>query len=150
MQDRGRDIAADKLEIIETLNRYCFAVDFLDFAALETVFAEDASATYVLEPLGLDDVSLTGRDAIIGWLSSVLGNLGKPGPKHAMTNHIVEVDGDSAKSRSYLNVSSGIYTVEYRRTTASWRANQFHMRNYKREWLEGSEVEFEVQVARRG
>ena len=85
MNDNGRDVAAEKLEIIETLNRYCFAVDFLDFAALETVFSQDANATYVLEPLGLDDVSLEGRDAIIGWLSSVLGNLGEPGPKRKKT-----------------------------------------------------------------
>ncbi len=132
MQDQGRDLAADKLEIIETLNRYCFAVDFLDFAALETVFSEDANATYVLEPLGLDDVSLEGRDAIIAWLSSVLGNLGEPGPKHAMTNHIVELRGDSASSRSYLNVGSGIYSVEYVRTPQGWRAVDFHMRNYVR------------------
>jgi len=132
MGDDGRDIAADKLEIIETLNRYCFAVDFLDFAALEGVFAEGASATYVLEPLGLDDVALEGRDAIIAWLSSVLGNLGAPGPKHAMTNHIVDVKGDSAKSRSYLNVGSGIYTVDYVRTPEGWRVVQFHMRNYVR------------------
>ena len=61
---------------------------------LRDVFTTDAQAVYVLSPLGLEDVHLSGVDEIIGWLDSVLGNLGEPAPRHAMTNHLVEIDGD--------------------------------------------------------
>ena len=52
--------------------------------------------------LGLDDVHLSGADAIIEWLCSVLGNLGEPAPRHTMTNYLIEIDGDHAHSRNYL------------------------------------------------
>jgi hypothetical protein len=123
---------ADRVEITDVMSRYCFAVDFRDFEALRTVFHTDAEATYVLSPLGLglDDVKLSGVDAIIDWLASVLGNLGEPAPRHALTNHLIEIDGDRAQSRSYLAGGNGLYTVEHVRTPDGWRAAQFEMRNF--------------------
>ena len=123
----------DKAQIAEVMTRYCFAVDFRNFDELRDVFHPDAEATYILSPLGLglDDVHLSGAEAIIAWLQSVLGNLGEPAPRHAMTNHLVEVDGDRARSRSYL-ASGGLYTVEHERTPDGWRAVQFEMRNFPR------------------
>lgn len=133
MDDPRVQAMVDKLEIAEVMTQYCFAVDFRDFEGLRSVFHPDAQATYVLSPLGLglDDVDLDGADAIIGWLSSVLGNLGEPAPRHAMTNHLVELDGDRARSRSYL-ASGGLYTVEHVRTPDGWRAARFEMRNFPR------------------
>ena len=98
-----------------------------------TVFAPDAEATYVLSPLGLglEDVHLSGADAIVDWLSSVLGNLGEPAPRHAMTNYLIEVHGDHAHSRNYL-ASGGLYTVDHVRTPDGWRAARWEMRNFPR------------------
>ena len=126
-------VLADKAEIVELMTRYCFAVDFRDFDALRTVFATDAEATYVLSPLGLglDDVHLSGADAIVEWLSSVLGNLGEPAPRHAMTNYLIEIHGDHAHSRNYL-ASGGLYTVDHVRTPDGWRAARWEMRNFPR------------------
>ena len=131
MADQVQQLA-DRAEITDVMSRYCFAVDFRDFEALRTVFHADAEATYVLSPLGLglDDVKLSGVDAIIDWLSSVLGNLGEPAPRHALTNHLIEIDGDRAHSRSYLAGGNGLYTVEHVRTGDGWRAAQFEMRNF--------------------
>jgi hypothetical protein len=122
----------DRAEITDVMSRYCFAVDFRDFEGLRSVFHTDAEATYVLSPLGLglDDVKLSGVDAIIEWLASVLGNLGEPAPRHALTNHLIEIDGDRASSRSYLAGGNGLYTVEHARTSDGWRAMQFEMRNF--------------------
>jgi SnoaL-like domain len=133
MDDREQALA-DKAEIVELMTRYCFAVDFRDFERLRDVFAADADATYVLSPLGLglDDVHLSGADAIVEWLSSVLGNLGEPAPRHAMTNFLIEVDGDRAHSRNYLASGGGLYTVEHVRTPDGWRAAKFEMRNFAR------------------
>ena len=124
----------DKQQIVELMSRYCYAVDFRNMEELRTVFAEDVEAVYVLEPLGIgmDDVFLSGVDAVIGWLSSVLGNLGNPAPHHAMTNHLIELDGDKARSRSYLAGGGGLYTAEHVRTPDGWRARRWEMRNFPR------------------
>ena len=106
----------DRLEVIDQLSRYCYAVDFGDWDLLESIFAEDVSATYILEPHGLDDVHRSDRESIIGWLRSVLGERSAQAPMHAMTNHLVSVEGDTARSRSYLAGAPGTYTVEWRRT----------------------------------
>ena len=107
---------ADKAEIVDVMSRYCYAVDFRNMEQLRDVFTTDAQAVYVLSPLGLEDVHLSGVDEIIGWLDSVLGNLGEPAPRHTMTNHLVEIDGDRARSRSYMGSGAGLYTVEHVRT----------------------------------
>jgi hypothetical protein len=128
----GVDLLADKMAITEVMTRYCYAVDFREMEKLRDVFAVDAEATYVLSPLGLDDVHLSGVDAIIEWLSSVLGNLGEPAPRHAMTNFLIELDGDRARSRNYMGSGTGLYTVEHVRTPDGWRAQRFEMRNFPR------------------
>lgn len=122
---------ADRAAIVEVMTRYCYAVDFREFEELRSVFHPEAEATYVLSPLGLglDDVHLSGADAIVEWLSSVLSGLGEPAPRHAMTNFLVELDGDRARSRNYL-ASGGLYTVEHVRTPDGWRALRFEMRNF--------------------
>src|SRR5947209_6256408 len=120
----------DKQQIVELMSRYCYAVDFREMEQLRTVFADDVEAIYVLEPVGVPDVFLSGVDAVIEWLDSVLGNLGEPAPRHAMTNHLIELDGDKARSRSYLAGGFGLYTAEHVRTPAGWRARQWEMRNF--------------------
>ena len=126
------DIAgvADRMAIIDQLSRYCFAVDFGDWEALESIFAEDVDATYVLKPHGLDDVHREDRASIIGWLRSVLGESSAQAPVHAMTNHLVTVEGDAGSSRSYLAGGGGTYVVDWRRTADGWRATKWEMRNY--------------------
>jgi hypothetical protein len=121
---------ADKFEIAELMTRYCYAVDFRELAGLKEVFTHDVEAVYVLRPLGLDDVPLSGVDAVIGWLDSVLPALGEPAPRHAMTNHLIELDGDQARSRSYLAGGTGLYTAEHVRTADGWRARRWEMRNF--------------------
>ena len=122
----------DRADIVDRLSEYCYAVDFGDWVLLESVFAVDVDATYVLGPHGMDDVHFTDRETTIGWLRSVLGEASTQAPMHAMTNHLVEVDGDVARSRSYLARSTpGTYTVEWRRTADGWRAHRWEMRNYQ-------------------
>lgn len=122
----------DRAEIVDRLSEYCYAVDFGDWARLESVLAEDVEAAYILGPHGMDDVHFTDRDSTVGWLRSVLGETSTQAPMHAMTNHLVAVDGDTARSRSYLaRDTPGTYTVEWRRTADGWRAARWEMRNYE-------------------
>lgn len=127
---------ADRADVVDRLSRYCYAVDFGDWGELDSVFAEDVSATYILGPHGMEDVRFRDRPSTVGWLRSVLGESSNQAPMHAMTNHLVSVDGDVARSRSYLagrpGMYPGMYTVEWRRTADGWRASRWEMRNYRR------------------
>jgi hypothetical protein len=123
-------VLLDKVAITEVVTRYGFAVDFRDATLLTSVFTPDATATYLLGPWGMDDVALDGRDAIAAWLASVLGNLGRPAPRHALTNHLVDVDGDTARSRSYRATGTGLYTMDHVRTAEGWRVRTLEMRGF--------------------
>jgi hypothetical protein len=120
----------DRADIVDRLSQYCYAVDFGDWSLLDLVFAEDVSATYILEPHGLDDVHFSDRGSAVDWLRSVLGETSGQVPMHAMANHLITVEGDVARSRSYLAGRPGMYTVEWRRTAEGWRAATWEMRNF--------------------
>jgi len=128
----SEDLAAvvGRLAIIDQLSRYCFAVDFGNWAELESIFADDVDATYLLGAHGLDDVHRDDRAGIVAWLREVLGEASAQAPVHAMTNHLVTVDGDRGWSRSYLASGGGTYIAEWRRTEDGWRATRWEMHNY--------------------
>ncbi len=129
-------VAADKWEIAETLARYAFAVDFWNWHELDAVFAPDATAHYDMEAIGHGTVHLNGRDEIVAWLSANIPALGPKLPRHAITNHIFDMNGDRARTRSYLNAGGpgggGIYTVDHIRTRQGWRVKHFHLVNFLR------------------
>ena len=120
----------DRIEIHELLNRYAHAIDFADWKLLEQVFTEDAVADFssVGEYVEIDSV-LHGREAIVGYYQIALAPF--DGVLHFMTNHLVELDGDSARSRSYMHVLNmsmgGIYTCRCRRTDAGWRIEHLEL-----------------------
>jgi hypothetical protein len=118
---------ADRIEITELLSRYHHAIDGRDWDALSAVFVEDAVADY----MGL---VVEGRDAIVTWLSAALGDRELT---HFMANHIFDIDGDSATSRSYLQdldlqtglaFGAGIYEGQHTRTDAGWRIRRLQLR----------------------
>jgi hypothetical protein len=51
-------------------------------------------------------------------------------PRHAMTNHLVDVDGDHARSRSYLANGSAVYTCDHERGGAGWRITTLEVRMF--------------------
>ena len=114
----------DRIEIHELLNRYAHAIDHLDWGQLDQVFTEDAVADYssVGQYQDVDSIR-RGRDAIVAYYEVALTPF--EGVLHFMTNHLVELDGDRATSRSYMHVMNmsmgGIYTCRHRRTPDGWR-----------------------------
>jgi hypothetical protein len=113
--------AADVAEIAENVTRYAYAVDFGEFDAFRAVLADDVQTTFVMRALGRDDIAVSGADALVERMSS----RGEPPmvPRHAMANHLVEVDvdGEGARSRTYLANGSAVYTCEHARTADGWR-----------------------------
>ena len=87
-------VLEDKDEIRELMAAYCQALDACRFADVAALFAEDAVWT-------TDYGEAKGRKAIEEMFRSVVPVKGEgPQRKHYITNIIIKVDGDTAKSVS--------------------------------------------------
>ena len=111
----------DRLDILELLARYNYAIDDSDGAAWADCFVADGafeSPTHSLH--GRDELQAFAADSPLGAL-------------HLTTNQIIEGDGDRARMRCYLELVSaaagaqpeirfcGRYEDELVKTAAGWR-----------------------------
>jgi len=122
--------AADRLELAELLHRYAWAIDSGDWALLAQVFTEDAEADFSSVGQYVEGESTTrGRDAIVAWLRAALAPF--PDVLHFMSNQLVEVQGDRARTLTYMHVlhmsMGGIYHGEAVRTRDGWRLRRLHL-----------------------
>ncbi len=120
------NVSSDQQAIIDLAIAYTWALDTKQFDALRTVFATDATAD-------LNGVSCDGQDAIIARIERPLSRL--DATQHLVGNHQVQVDGDTATHRCYLQsqhvkrgtpggenfLIGGTYEDRLVRTTEGWR-----------------------------
>jgi 3-phenylpropionate/cinnamic acid dioxygenase small subunit len=133
---------ADRLEITEVLYRYATALDTQEWGSLTTVFTEDAA--YRMGVRG----EFTGVNAIAAKLEEVLGKL--QATQHLIGNATIVVDGDTARSTSYVRAQhyrtghetggntldmGGTYVDELVRTEDGWRISH---RVLEITWREGN------------
>lgn len=81
-------------EIEALLFRYASALDNRDWQALSDVFSPEAVANY--EGIGV----FNGRPAVTGIVADFLGKCGST--QHMITNVRIDLDGEKANSRCYL------------------------------------------------
>ncbi|NRA02923.1 MAG: nuclear transport factor 2 family protein [Myxococcales bacterium] len=129
---------ADRVELTELLSRYHQYIDGMKWESLKQVFVEDAECHYLgLDTFGVADVSLEGREKIIEWLRVNLGQFGDTQPKHFFANHVFEILGDRARTRSYMHVVAslvtGVYEVEHQRTPEGWRVVKLRLEHFRTE-----------------
>ena len=113
----------DRAQISDLLFDFARRVDERDKAGYAANFADDG----VLElPFGVFE----GRETIL----NMPGPMPPMGTHHLSTNHMIEIDGNAARSRSYLQAThvadvgvpdrnwkaGGWYDCEYRRTSDGW------------------------------
>jgi hypothetical protein len=137
---RNWDALADRFEIGELLDRYAHAIDAWDWDLLATVFTSDAVVDF--SSVGhyvAADAKVSGFDAIVAWYKMAL----EPffGVLHFMGNHLIRVDGDSARTKSYMHVLSmpmgGLYETECVRTPEGWRIKLLVLDERRFEDVEG-------------
>jgi hypothetical protein len=122
------DTAAE-LEAIRRLKyAYFRTLDLKQFDDLRTLLTEDATAAYEDGKTRLD-----GRDAIVKWLSSVLGDSGMVTEHHGHHPEIVLTSETTAEGTWYLQDrvivpaadleigGTAFYEDRYRRTAEGWR-----------------------------
>lgn len=87
--------------------------------------ADDSSAG---ESVDVESVR-EGRDRIIDYYETAMAPFA--GVLHFMTNHLVELDGPVARTRSYMHVLNlgmgGLYECRCRRTGAGWRIERLEL-----------------------
>lgn len=91
-------------EIAELIYTYAERIDAGDFAGVGELLGQ---AELSFEGY---DAGIEGPEAIAALYASTTRRLedGTPGTKHVMTNVIVEVDGETASSRSYFTVLQAV------------------------------------------
>jgi SnoaL-like domain len=120
---------ATELEAIRRLKyAYFRTLDLKQFDELGRLLTEDATASY-------EDgkTVLTGRDGIVSWLSSVLGDPGMVTEHHGHHPEIDFTSADEAEGTWYLEdrviiptadleiSGTAFYSDRYRRTGEGWR-----------------------------
>ena len=118
-------VLEDKDTIREVMAAYCQALDACRFAEVASLFAEDGVWT-------TDYGEAKGRRAIEDMIRNVVPVKGEgPQRKHYITNIIIKVDGDSAKSvsdyliiresgKDLIPVMGGTYKDEWVRQDGTW------------------------------
>lgn len=122
----GCFVSEDHQAIIELTAVYCWALDEMEFERLRDVFVPEATAL-------LGRTSHEGVDDIIERISSTLNRF--DGTQHMVSTHMIEVDGDTATCRCYLQAQhvrpegrepelltvGGRYEDQLVRTADGWR-----------------------------
>ena len=128
---------ADHLEITQLLYRYGWAIDTRDWDLLTAVFTPDASIDYSVER----GVKLPFPE-MLEWLRGALAIF--RATQHSMSNPLLELDGDAARSTTYVSAAHvqerldgstayallhGIYTDRHVRTGDGWRIAERRLDN---------------------
>ena len=96
MSDALQELS-DKQEITEVIYRYCRGLDRMDADLVRSVWHPEGTADY-----GPDMFRGTG-DGFVDWVCAA--HAGMERHSHQITNILIEVDGDSAASESYVTVA---------------------------------------------
>ncbi len=114
----------DRLDIAEVLLRYATGIDRRDWPLFRTVFTDDCELDY--GEIG----TFTGVDAITAFMDQAHSMAGHT--MHRLTNQVIDVHGDTAESRTYVDAlimidgnsgvnAAGFYDDELVRGAHGWR-----------------------------
>ena len=132
----------DHIEIETLLSRYARAIDERDFDLLASVFTHDARIHY-----DMDQGTRLEFPELAAWLEKALQIFRVT--HHVITNPVIEIEADRARSTCYLTcthvqetldgresliVEGGVYTDLHVRTAEGWRIRQ---RTLRRAYVNG-------------
>ncbi|WNG90395.1 nuclear transport factor 2 family protein [Mycobacterium sp. ITM-2016-00317] len=115
----------DRAQISDVLVRYATGIDSRDWPLFRTVFTEDCELDY--GEIG----TFVGADTVVQFMADTHQMAGHT--LHRITNQAVDVDGDTATARAYVDAlimapdnasgvnAVGFYDDELSRTDTGWR-----------------------------
>ncbi len=131
--------ADDRLDILDVLARYCWALDTADPDALSACFAREG---VIVWDTFADPPTWTGREHIRE-LAEVFRNMpGSVGRQHHLASVVIEGDRDGARVRAYVHVTdrkgeqpfpvrfAGWYDDRLVREDGRWLLAERHIRDW--------------------
>jgi len=137
MSDLNAQILLDRAAISDVFHNYAAGVDRRDWDLFRSCFTDDVSADFTSLLPG--DVC-HGADKWVAAAARLIGSL--DGTQHIITNHVHLIDGDTAKSRSYLQAQhvkndengvpqhyllGGYYSYDMVRTPQGWKIKDYSL-----------------------
>ncbi|MFN0148994.1 MAG: nuclear transport factor 2 family protein [Dehalococcoidia bacterium] len=137
------DPIADRLAVQDVMTRYAIGVDTRDFELYESCFAEDVAVS----GFGRGE-PIRGRAA---WMAFARKALERFGPtQHFIGNHLVELQGDEADLRTYVQATHVLaadpqavftlwatYHTRLRREPGGWRIVEHRLEPQASQTLRG-------------
>jgi SnoaL-like protein len=124
-------VLLDRATITDVVNRYATGLDRRDWPLLRSIFTDEIDMEY--SSVGIK----SGRYAADRWVrNSEVLFAGFGATQHTLSNHVVDVDGDTGRCTMYMRAEhfiedlpenekrwtiGGYYTVSLRRDGDSWR-----------------------------
>ena len=126
---------SDRAEISDVFTRYATGIDTRDWALWRTCFTDDAEFC----PSARPPFIVSGADAVVRRCKENVE--GFDATQHTITNHKIELDGDTAHCTSYVHaqhvlqsdfpgghmILAGIYTCEFIRTAEGWKIRKYSL-----------------------
>ena len=135
MDEKKLELLYDRMEIMDTMNRYATSVDSRDWDLFLTCYTEEMVADMV--SVGFDEpVTLRSKDFL-----QIIRQAVRPfdSTQHLLSNFVIDVDGVRATCVCYLQamhfsedqtgahtlVIGGYYSNRLIRTDAGWRIDKY-------------------------
>ena len=130
------ELLIDRAEISDVFSRYAMAVDTRDWALFRTCFTDDVEFDVTSLSPG---VIIHGADQLVEGSKQLFETVETS--QHIITNHSHQIDGDTAKSTSYLQaqhvgnggfggdqyILAGYYSYDMLRTEDGWKIKKYKL-----------------------
>lgn len=126
-------VADDRNAVTDTVYRYAWGIDTRDWALYRSIFADHVAIDFT----SYNPASVAAEMAADDWVANLIPLFtGLDATQHTMTNPLVDIDGDTARCRMYMQAVhmftedpepeftiGGYYDDQLVRTTNGWRLN---------------------------
>lgn len=126
-------VADDRNAVTDTVYRYAWGIDTRDWALYRSIFADHVAIDFT----SYNPTSVAAEMAADDWVANLIPLFtGLDATQHTMTNPLVDIDGDTARCRMYMQAVhmftedpepeftiGGYYDDQLVRTTNGWRLN---------------------------
>jgi 3-phenylpropionate/cinnamic acid dioxygenase small subunit len=135
MDQKKLQLLYDRMEIIDTINRYATSVDTRDWDLFLTCYTDEMNADMV--SIGFSEpMDMPAKE----FLEIIKGAVDPfESTQHIISNHVIDIDGDNATCVCYLQAQhfrqddtgayalliGGYYANNLIRTPAGWRINKY-------------------------
>ncbi len=124
---------ADRLDIIDMMNKYGLAVDNKDYDLLASLFSDDVEARLIFDPtfFGGEDIIINGKEDYLAYIKEA-GSLYRTS-QHLIGNPLLTIENELIKVRTNLN-ARGYYNDRVDHTVTLWGYYETYMKKEDNMW----------------